>query len=178
MRDGALLIEFESHRRFRTRGIRIDSDLNDPAMHLDGFICPRSFSRGTGNNGPASLIETGQGAFTWTGPYGSGKSSLVVALSAVLNGNSELRHSHCNAESILGRKTASRPFGRRCPHARSGWRILPVVGRRDRSCTGHRRSNCRDPDFVARPSARLNPGPTNVCRMINSMKSLHCKSGR
>ncbi len=74
------------------------------------------------------VSENGQGAFTWTGPYGSGKSSLVIALSAVLNGDKKLSR---NVESVLGRKTLALIWKALPPRTR-GWRILPVVGRRDR----------------------------------------------
>ena len=75
-------------RRF-LRSVRIDADFGGAAS-LDGFICPHSF---------ADVLKTmarhdseaGQGAFTWTGPYGSGKSSLAVALGALLNSNPDLR---------------------------------------------------------------------------------------
>ena len=112
-------------RRFQ-RSIRIDSDLGDPAA-LDGFICPRS-SAEILETMAQHVAENGQGAFTWTGPYGSGKSSLVVALSAALNGEKKLSR---NAESVLGRKTAKLIWEALPPRTR-GWRILPVVGRRDR----------------------------------------------
>ena len=112
-------------RRFQ-RAIRIDSDLGDPAA-LDGFICPRS-SAEVLETMARHVAENGQGAFTWTGPYGSGKSSLVVALSAALNGDKKLSR---NAESVLGQKTASLIWEALPPRTR-GWRILPVVGRRDR----------------------------------------------
>ena len=110
-------------RRYQ-RAIRINTDLGDYAA-LDGFVCPRS---------SADALETmarhfrdgGQGAFTWTGPYGSGKSSLVVALGAALSGDEELRH---RAESTLGRETAARLWDAMPPRKR-GWRILPIVGRR------------------------------------------------
>ena len=112
-------------RRFQ-RAIRIDSDLGDPAA-LDGFICPRS-SAEVLETMARHVSESGQGAFTWTGPYGSGKSSLVIALSAALNGDKKLSR---NAESVLGRKTAALIWNALPPRTR-GWRILPVVGRRDR----------------------------------------------
>lgn len=120
----ALVDRIRIARRFR-RAIRIDSDLGDPAA-LDGFICPRS-SAEVLETMARHVIETGQGAFTWTGPYGSGKSSLVVALSAALNNTGILAR---NAESILGRKTASIIWEAMPPRTK-GWRILPVVGRRD-----------------------------------------------
>ena len=120
----ALVDRIRIARRFQ-RAIRIDTDLGDPAA-LDGFICPRS-SADVLETMARHVIETGQGAFTWTGPYGSGKSSLVVALSAALNNTGTLAR---NAESILGRKTASIIWEAMPPHTK-GWRILPVVGRRD-----------------------------------------------
>ena len=112
-------------RRFQ-RAVRIDLDLGDPES-LEGFICPQS-SAEVLKTMARHVAESGQGAFTWTGPYGSGKSSLVVALSAVLNGSSSLRQS---AALILGDDTATSVWNA-LPPRRWGWRILPVVGRRER----------------------------------------------
>ena len=121
----ALANQIRIARRFQ-RAIRIDTDLGDPAA-LDGFICPRS-SAEVLETMARHVSENGQGAFTWTGPYGSGKSSLVIALSAVLNGDKKISR---NAESILGRKTSALIW-KALPPRTIGWRILPVVGRRDR----------------------------------------------
>ncbi len=74
------------------------------------------------------VSETGQGAFTWTGPYGTGKSSLAVALAAALNGRSDLKLA---AATALGTETADTLWSALPPRNR-GWRVLPVVGRRDR----------------------------------------------
>ena len=112
-------------RRFR-RSIRIDTDLSDPTA-LKGFICPQS-SAVVLETMAQHVRQTGQAAFTWTGPYGSGKSSLVVALSAALNGNAELRNSTAR---MLGFQTAEAIWTALPPQAK-GWRVLPVVGRRDR----------------------------------------------
>ena len=111
-------------RRFQ-RSIRIDSDLNDPAA-LDGFICPRSFALVL-KTMVLHVTESSQGAFTWTGPYGSGKSSLVVALSSLLNGEGKLAR---NAASAVGWETAELIW-KALPPQSNGWRILPVVGHRD-----------------------------------------------
>ena len=112
-------------RRFQ-RAVRIDLDLGDPEA-LEGFICPQS-SAEVLQSMARHVAESGHGAFTWTGPYGSGKSSLVVALSTLLNGKPSLRQS---AASILGEDTASTVWDA-LPPRRWGWRVLPVVGRRDR----------------------------------------------
>ena len=112
-------------RRFQ-RAIRIDTDLADSAA-LEGFICPPS-SADILKTMARHIAENGQGAFTWTGPYGSGKSSLAVAFSALLNGGSDLRY---YAASVLGENTAEAVWAA-LPPRNKGWRVLPVVGRRDR----------------------------------------------
>ena len=111
-------------RRFQ-RSIRIDSDLCDPAT-LEGFICPRS-SAVVLETMSEHVAKSGQGAFTWTGPYGSGKSSLVIALSAVLSGDAEVRRF---ASDLLGPHTSGLIWNA-LPTKDRGWRVLPVVGRRD-----------------------------------------------
>ncbi len=111
-------------RRFQ-RFVRLDSDLFDPAQ-LDGFVGSRTFS---------SVVETmarhaaaGQCAFTWTGPYGVGKSSLAVALRALLSSDARVQ---ARAEAIFGARTA-RVVRQTFPPRAKGWYCLPVVGRRDR----------------------------------------------
>ena len=111
-------------RRF-LRSIRIDSDFGD-ATSLDGFICPQSYIHILMTMA-RHISETGQGAFTWTGPYGSGKSSLVVALSALLNGNAGMQ---AEASNIIGQK-AIRAIHDAIPTGTRGRRIIPVVARRD-----------------------------------------------
>ena len=111
-------------RRF-LRSIRIDTDLGDAAA-LEGFVCPQS-SADILATMARHVSETGQGAFTWTGPYGSGKSSLVVALSAVLNGNAGLQK---QAAKVFGTKLTKNVHNA-LPTGTKGWRVLPVVARRD-----------------------------------------------
>ena len=112
-------------RRFQ-RAIRIDTDLDDPGA-LEGFVCPRSFAALL-ENMARHVSENGQGAFTWTGPYGSGKSSLAIALSALLNGDATMRE---RAASLIGKDTAE-IIREAFPPLTQGWHILPIVGRRDR----------------------------------------------
>ncbi len=106
-------------RRF-LRSVRIDSDLGDAAA-LEGFVCPQSFADIL-ETMARHVSETGQGAFTWTGPYGGGKSSLVVSLSALLNGK--------EAAKVFG-KRLTKTVHSALPIGKKGWRVLPVVARRD-----------------------------------------------
>ncbi len=112
-------------RRYQ-RSIRIDTDFGDPAA-LEGFVCPQS-SGDVLETMARHALESGQGAFTWTGPYGSGKSSLAVVLGALLNGKGDLRG---EAQTIVGEKVSSLLLKAFPPRSR-GWRVLPVAGRRDR----------------------------------------------
>ncbi|OUR79623.1 ATP-binding protein [Alphaproteobacteria bacterium 46_93_T64] len=111
-------------RRFQ-RSVRIDTDL-ELIDSLKGFVCPQSSLDVLGSMA-RHAAENEQGAFTWTGPYGSGKSSLVIALSALLSGNIKSRKI---AASIVSEKVANQLWSALPPKAR-GWNILPVVGRRD-----------------------------------------------
>ena len=115
-------------RRF-LRSVRIDSDIGD-AVALEGFVCPQSFINILSTMA-RHVSETGQGAFTWTGPYGSGKSSLVVALSALLNSNPKLKK---EAAKVFG-QPLTKEIRRALPTGSKGWRILPVVARRDNPVT-------------------------------------------
>src|SRR5262249_52885980 len=82
--------------RFR-RSVRIDTDINDPTS-LESFYCPKSFADGLVTIA-RHLKETGQAAFTWTGPYGGGKSSLALAFAALLAGKPKVR---AIAEAAVG----------------------------------------------------------------------------
>ena len=111
-------------RRF-FRSIRIDSEFGE-AARLEGFVCPQSFADVLLMMA-RHVSESGQGAYTWTGPYGSGKSSLVVALSALLNGDAGLQ---TEAARVFG-QNVTRAIREALPVGTKGWRVLPVVARRD-----------------------------------------------
>jgi len=110
------------------RAIRIDIDLNQRES-LEGFMCPQS-SADVLLSMANHVAETKQGAFTWTGPYGSGKSSLVVALSALLGNNKALR---ALAVSSVGEAVADEIRSKLRP-GKNGWQIIAAVGRRENAC--------------------------------------------
>ena len=111
-------------RRFQ-RSIRIDTDLNDDDA-IRGFICPKSSAEVLSSMAQHAL-ETDHTAFTWTGPYGSGKSSLVVALSALLSSSRDMKAA---ARSAVG-PGVSDLIAKAFPSGKKGWTVVPVVGRRE-----------------------------------------------
>ena len=110
-------------RRFQ-RSIRVDSDIDEP-LALEGFVCPGSTAQALIAMA-RQVAETGQGAFTWTGPYGSGKSSLAVALSALLGSDAKAR---AKARSAIGKEAATELLSL-LKASRKGWAALAVVGSR------------------------------------------------
>lgn len=114
-------------RRFQ-RSIKIDTDINSTEA-LDGFVCPKS-SAEVLEQLARHVKEVRQGAFTWTGPYGSGKSSLALILSALLCGNKKLS---TIAQKCLPAGTATALLDT-LPPGKSGWQIIPLVGRRSNPC--------------------------------------------
>lgn len=123
-----LIDEVTVARRFQ-RSIRIDTDLTSPDA-LTGFVCPES-SAAVLTSMATHLRETGQAAFTWTGPYGSGKSSLVIALSALTGQQKDRRAEAAASVGTIATAAVDAAF----PFNNVGWSILPVIGRRDAICT-------------------------------------------
>src|ERR1700712_2689247 len=111
------------NRRFQ-RSIRVDTDIDEPSA-LEGFICPSSTAQALLSMA-RQVVETGQGAFTWTGPYGSGKSSLAVALAALLGSDSRAR---AQARAAIGPEAAAELISL-LKAGRKGWTTLPIVGSR------------------------------------------------
>jgi hypothetical protein len=72
------------------------------------------------------IINTKQRAFTITGPYGSGKSSLAIFLTAALSSKGPLRN---KAEEILGTNRYSE-FNSAFKCSENGWMTVKIVGNR------------------------------------------------
>ena len=106
------------------RAIRIDADLNDAAA-LEGFVCTGTFARAL-TTVADHLKATGHGAYTWTGPYGGGKSSLVLALAGLIGPKGAIRE---QAKAVIGAGTSDRVIDAFRPGA-AGWRVIPVIGQR------------------------------------------------
>lgn len=105
------------------RSIRIDGDIG-PAAALDGYVFHATASSVV-DGMCLQLTGTRQRCFTWTGPFGGGKSSLAVALASALHSDSGLRKK-ARAALHLDSKPA---FDKAFP-VRKGWLVVPVVGQR------------------------------------------------
>lgn len=106
------------------RSVRIDSE-QDREYGLSGYLC-QGTARALLENMSKQIVETNQRAFTWTGPYGGGKSSLALGLCSLVSPNSNLR---AKAQQVLGLSDGSL-VKRAFATASDGWLVVPVVGKR------------------------------------------------
>ena len=112
--------KIEIEPRFR-RSVRIDTDYNSP-IALDGFCCTVSYQQAI-KFVAKHVRETGQAAFTWTGPYGCGKSSLGLAFACLTGAKKPLRD---KASEIFDDSTLS-DLKSALPYFPSRWDVLPIV---------------------------------------------------
>lgn len=106
------------------RSVRLDADFDRPDA-LTGYVLQPS-PRTALDTVARHLCDTQQRAFTWTGPYGGGKSSLALAVALLAGGNPAGRRVAREALHVDADGPVARAFGGRKP-----WLVLPVVGRRE-----------------------------------------------
>jgi hypothetical protein len=106
------------------RSVNIKHDFNDIDIS-NTLICPTSFKMVIGTM-LDNIVTTGQSAFTWTGPYGAGKSSLALLLAALIG---KKKKSRDIAESIIGNSLSKRVYSKLA--ITKGWKVLPLVGELD-----------------------------------------------
>ena len=114
---------YKVRARFQ-RSTRIDDDFGD-ASALEGFVLHT-----TGRQILDQLFDqlhgSQQRAFTWTGPYGSGKSSLALFLASLLGSDPAAR---AKAIKLFGKSNLPKLHGL-IPTAIGKWLIVRVVGKR------------------------------------------------
>lgn len=110
-------------RRF-ARSARLDADLNGTPP-LAGYVLQGSVHKSLLAM-MAGIAEGGQSVFTWTGPYGGGKSSAALLLASLVGGADEQRKL---AEEIAGIDMTAR-VRVAFPEEGKGWRIVALTGRR------------------------------------------------
>lgn len=118
-----MLSDFVRITRHYQRSIRVDIDMGRSDA-LDGYIC-HGTAKAVLDSMSRQILESAQRAFTWTGPFGGGKSSLAVALGSALGSDKRLR---AKARDILQLHSLT-AFDKALP-VRRGWLTIPVVGKR------------------------------------------------
>lgn len=110
-------------RQFQ-RAVRLDTDYGTVEALL-GYIC-----QGTARNvleaTARHIVHSTQRAFTWTGPFGGGKSSLAVALCSLVAPDKGVRQTAFDVLSLTSKDgtDVSVAFSA----TEGGWLVLPVVG--------------------------------------------------
>lgn len=120
----ALMADYVRIARHYQRSIRIDIDWGREDA-LEGYIC-HGTARALLDSMSRQLIESNQRAFTWTGPFGGGKSSLALTLASAIGRSNAMRR---KARASLN-PTEMPFFDQAFPVKKSGWLIVPVVGKR------------------------------------------------
>lgn len=110
-------------RRFALSA-RLDSDLTGTPP-LTGYVLQPSVRKSL-EAMAASVADGGQRAFTWTGPYGGGKSCAALLVANLVAGAPEQRKL---AREIAGEELV-RQFGRAFPGDGGDWSVLALTGRR------------------------------------------------
>lgn len=113
----------EISRQF-LRSVRVDTDYGrEDALH--GYIC-QGTARSLLESMAKQIIETKQRAFTWTGPYGGGKSSLALVLCSLVSSDPVIRKKAQELLDLNSQDLINKAFP-----ANDGWLVLPLVGRRE-----------------------------------------------
>jgi hypothetical protein len=106
------------------RSVRLDTDLGREDA-LSGYIC-QGTARSLLENMARQIVETNQRAFTWTGPYGGGKSSLALTLCSLVSSQPKVRAKAKQVLSLTDDSVVYRAFSSKG----DGWLVVPVVGKR------------------------------------------------
>lgn len=112
-------------RRF-ARSARLDADLNGTPP-LVGYVLQGTAAKAL-TVLAESQIESQQGAFTWTGPYGGGKSSAALLLANLVAGH---RQNKKVAKEIAG-SALSDLYAKAFPKHGGEWQVVAVTGGRVR----------------------------------------------
>lgn len=112
-------------RRF-ARSARLDADLNGTPP-LVGYILQASVAKALTTLGD-SQCDSHQGAYTWTGPYGGGKSSAALLLANLVAG---AKGNRTIARDIAG-EALSRLYTEAFPEPNGRWEVVAITGSRTR----------------------------------------------
>lgn len=138
--------------RHYQRSIRIDADIGRPDA-LSGYVC-HATATALIDGMCKQLIETNQRSFTWTGPFGGGKSSLAATLASAVHPDPSLRTKARRSLELDLKPTFDRAFP-----VSDGWLLVPVVGQRGSVVkelnSSLRRSQGKTADQRSKPNAQI-----------------------
>lgn len=106
------------------RSVRIDDDREEEGA-LNGYVC-QGTAQSLLENMARQIQETRQRAFTWTGPYGGGKSSLALMLCSLVGAKESIRKRALNILNLEKNSPVHSAFASQG----DGWLVVPVVGKR------------------------------------------------
>lgn len=119
----AYLSDVVQQNDYFQRSVNIDLDSNT-IQAIENFYCPISYEQVLIRMANF-MAQTKQSAFTWTGSYGSGKSSLALFLQALVSPDKEV--------SVLAKDKLSQENARMITQffdgAKNHWHIINLVGR-------------------------------------------------
>lgn len=121
--NSSVLPLIQVNRNF-LRSVRLDTDFGR-ADALQGYVLQPS-ARSALETISHHVLESQQRAFTWTGPYGGGKSSLALALASLAAGNATVRSAAKKALGLTESNPITRCFGTKKP-----WKLISIVGSRE-----------------------------------------------
>lgn len=123
MSHNTVLGQFVNIAPYYQKSIRLTDDLKNTDA-LGGYVCLETAKKLLFTMSQ-QIINSNQRAFTWTGPFGSGKSSLALALAKLL-GSEEVHNNITQLSLVDG-------FQEAFPKDKKGWLVIPVVGSRNSS---------------------------------------------
>lgn len=158
----------EINRRF-ARSARIDADLSGTPP-LVGYVLQASVAKALSTMALAQA-DSQQGAFTWTGPYGGGKSSAALLVANMVGGSKGSKGNQKLARELAGDELC-KLFDAAFPERRD-WHVVAVTGSRTRlrtaiasaargplcwSAEAFEAASASDAELIER---LLSPGPCN-----------------
>lgn len=110
-------------RQFQ-RSINLEADFGNPDG-LKGYVC-QGTAKSVLDTTARHILESNQRAFTWTGPYGGGKSSLALGLCSLVHKDKKIRHLAVSTLGLEDNELVLDAFDAK----KKGWLVIPVVGKR------------------------------------------------
>ena len=108
------------------KAMRLDSDFSCQSTEAIENYVPQGTALNVLRLMAEQIQESSQRAFTWTGPYGSGKSSLALVLCSLVGGK-KTRELALNRLNLDKEDPIIRVFGQG-----DLWKVYPLTGRQSR----------------------------------------------